>query len=59
MSAAQSQSEDVIFQMLLPRLEAEGFRVLVHPPYSVLPPFMQGYRPDAIAIKADKRSRLR
>ena len=55
MSFPQSQSDAAILQMLLPNLEEEGFRVFLHPSRSMLPPFMQGYQPDAIAMKADKK----
>src|ERR1700730_3783147 len=55
MSFAQSESDAVILQMLLPNLEAEGFRVFVHPSRSILPPFIRGYQPDAIAMKANKK----
>lgn len=40
---------------LLPRYEAEGFTVIVHPSSSVLPPFMGRYRPDAIALSPGKK----
>ena len=55
MSLAQNQSVGVILQMLLPNLEAEGFQVFLHPSRAVLPPFMRGYQPDAIAMKANKK----
>jgi hypothetical protein len=55
MSSPQPQSDTAILQMLLPNLEEEGFRVFLHPSRSMLPRFMQGYQPDAIAMKADKK----
>jgi len=55
MSYANSQTEDAILQMLVPNLEAEGFRVFVHPTRAILPPFMRGYQPDAIAVKQHKK----
>jgi hypothetical protein len=55
MSLAESQSDAVILQMLVPTLEAEGFRVFLNPSRSILPSFMQGYQPDAIAMKADRK----
>jgi hypothetical protein len=55
MSWAQSASDAAILEMLLPNLKAEGFQVFLHPSRSILPPFMQGYQPDAIAMKADKK----
>jgi hypothetical protein len=44
-----------ILRMFLPALEAEGFRIMLHPDRSVLPPFMQGYQPDAIAVMGDRK----
>ncbi len=54
MSATESR-EEVLLQSLLPRYEAEGFTVIVHPSSSVLPPFMRRYRPDAIALRPGKK----
>jgi uncharacterized protein YutE (UPF0331/DUF86 family) len=48
-------SEAEVIESLLPRYQAEGFDVYVNPSPSILPPFMQTYRPDAIAIKKDKK----
>lgn len=55
MSHAQSQPETVILRMLLPDLEADGFRVFLHPARTLLPSFMQGYQTGAIAMKEDKK----
>jgi hypothetical protein len=55
MSSTHVQSDAAILQMLVPGLEAEGFRVFMHPAQSFLPPFMQGYQPDAIATKGDRK----
>ena len=55
MSVAASQTEAVILQMLVPNLEAEGFQVFLRPSRSILPSFMEGYLPDAVAVKADKK----
>jgi uncharacterized protein YutE (UPF0331/DUF86 family) len=54
MSLSDIREADVL-DSLLPQYEAEGFEVFVHPSPSILPPFMQGYRPDAIAIRPDKK----
>ena len=43
-------SEAEVIESLLPGYEAEGFDVYVNPSPSILPPFMQTYRPDAIAL---------
>lgn len=55
MPVADDQSDAVILQMLLPNLEADGFRVFLHPDRSILPAFMHNYRPAAIAMRADKK----
>jgi uncharacterized protein YutE (UPF0331/DUF86 family) len=47
--------EAEVIESLLPRYQAEGFDVYVNPSPSILPPFMQAYRPDAIALKKDKK----
>jgi hypothetical protein len=54
MSLPDTREVDVL-ESILPRYEAEGFEVFVHPSPSILPPFMQSYRPDAIALKPDKK----
>lgn len=54
MSILESSEAEVI-ESLLPRYQAEGFDVYVNPSPSILPPFMQTYRPDAIALKKDKK----
>jgi uncharacterized protein YutE (UPF0331/DUF86 family) len=48
-------SEAEVIESLLPRYQAEGFDVYVNPSPSILPPFMRTYRPDAIALKKDKK----
>lgn len=47
--------EDMLLESLLPRYEAEGFTVVIHPSSSFLPPFMGKYRPDAIALGPAKK----
>ena len=54
MSVFGSSNAEVI-ESLLPRYRAEGFDVYVNPSPSILPPFMEAYRPDAIALKKDKK----
>ena len=54
MSAAEDRESDVL-ESLLPRYRAEGFEVFLHPSPSILPPFMQNYRPDAVALRRDKK----
>lgn len=48
-------SEAEVIESLLPRYRAEGFDVYINPSPSILPPFMQTYRPNAIALKKDKK----
>jgi uncharacterized protein YutE (UPF0331/DUF86 family) len=44
-----------LLEDVLARYEAEGFDVFIHPSRSILPPFMQAYRPDAVAMKPEKK----
>jgi uncharacterized protein YutE (UPF0331/DUF86 family) len=53
MSLSEINEADLL-ENVLPRYEAEGFDVFMHPSPSVLPPFMQSYRPDAVALSRDK-----
>jgi len=55
MTQTASRRERAVLLTITPRLEAEGFEVFLHPGGELLPPFMQGYRPDAIAVKPDKK----
>ena len=41
-----------ILELLTPQLEAEGYTIYLEPPRQLLPGFMQGYTPDAIALPA-------
>ena len=51
-----SATRDTDFlQTLIPGYEAEGFSVFLHPGREILPQFMHSYRPDAIAIKGNKK----
>lgn len=54
MASFSSTSEEYVLEMLLPDLEADGYDVFVQPSFALLPKFMQGYRPDAIALRHDK-----
>lgn len=47
--------EREVIDLVLPRLQAEGYEVYMHPSPSVLPSFMRSYRPDAIALKSGKK----
>jgi uncharacterized protein YutE (UPF0331/DUF86 family) len=48
------QTESRVLALLRNRYEADGFTVIERPEYADLPPFMQGYRPDALALGKDK-----
>lgn len=50
-----TETEIAILEGVLPRLKAEGYDVFRDPPRFLLPEFMSGYRPDAIAIGHGKK----
>lgn len=58
MSASSSRIEEAALQTVVPGLEAEGFQVFVQPSRQILPAFMSKFRPDAIAIRPDKKVAL-
>jgi uncharacterized protein YutE (UPF0331/DUF86 family) len=43
-----------VLEQLVPQLQAEGYTVYLEPSRQLLPPFMEGYTPDAIALRRDK-----
>jgi uncharacterized protein YutE (UPF0331/DUF86 family) len=43
-----------VLQDLVPELEADGFDVYIHPNKPLIPGFLGDFRPDALAIRADK-----
>lgn len=47
--------EASLFDTLVPQYQAEGFDVFVNPSPSILPTFMRPYRPDAIALRSDRK----
>ena len=47
--------ERAILDTMVPELEADGFRVVIHPKQDTLPTFLQGYRPDMVAYKENKK----
>ena len=55
MSASHGPREAAVLSMVLPSLEAEGYEVFLKPPRRLLPPFMKGYQPDAIALRPDRK----
>jgi uncharacterized protein YutE (UPF0331/DUF86 family) len=48
-------TRDVLLESLLPQYQAEGFEVFLNPSPSILPPFMHEYRPDAVALRPDRK----
>jgi hypothetical protein len=53
MSISQT-TERALLEAVAARYKAEGFDVFVEPSQALLPPFMQEYRPDAVAIGKKK-----
>jgi hypothetical protein len=54
MSLSSYEREQAILDSMVPELEADGFRVVIHPGRDSLPEFLQGYQPDMVAYKANK-----
>lgn len=52
--SSQLREADVL-ENIVPQLEAEGFEVYSRPSMNLLPPFMQSFPPDAIALREDKK----
>jgi uncharacterized protein YutE (UPF0331/DUF86 family) len=44
-----------VLEQVVPQLEAEGYTVYLEPTRQLLPSFMTGYVPDAIAFRSDKK----
>jgi uncharacterized protein YutE (UPF0331/DUF86 family) len=55
MGASVATRERDFLQTLVPSYEADGFSIFLHPTREMLPPFLRGYQPDAMAIKDDKK----
>lgn len=57
MSAVQNLSDRrlVLRDLVVPRLEAEGYEVVLDPPPGMLPAFFGDYRPDAVALGGDRK----
>jgi uncharacterized protein YutE (UPF0331/DUF86 family) len=43
-----------VLEQLVPQLQAEGYTVYLEPSRQLLPPLMEGYTPDAIALRHDR-----
>lgn len=48
-------AEAEVLRGLIPQLEAEGYEVFVEPRPPLAPAFLEGIRPDAIALRGDKK----
>ncbi len=51
---SMSLLEQAVLDTMVPDLEADGFRVVIHPKRDTLPAFLQGYQPDMVAYKDNK-----
>ncbi len=49
-----NQTEAEVLRQLLPELEAQGYEVYLHPDRRLLPSFLEGYIPDAVALRTGK-----
>ena len=54
MSLSGYDLERAVLDTMVPELEADGFRVVIHPKQDTLPTFLQGYQPDMVAYKDNK-----
>lgn len=54
MSLSGYELERAVLDTMVPELEADGFRVVIHPKRDTLPTFLQGYQPDMVAYKDNK-----
>jgi hypothetical protein len=48
-------SDAEVLRGMIPELEAEGYDVFLHPRPPLVPAFLGSFRPDAIAIRSDKK----
>lgn len=48
-------TEATVLESIVPQVEAEGFEVYAHPSGHLLPAFLRGYSPDAIALREGKK----
>lgn len=53
MAVSAHEVERALLARLRPEYERKGYRFVAEPPERLLPPFLRGYRPDAIALKGD------
>lgn len=50
MAVSESSRERAVLENLRERYEGEGYEFFPYPPSDLLPPFLEDYRPDAIAV---------
>ena len=55
MTQVAESREAAVLDIVLPNLVADGYEVFREPSKNLIPKFMKNYRPDAIAIKLDKK----
>ncbi len=54
MSLSGYEFERAVLDTMVPELEADGYRVVIHPKQDTLPTFLQGYQPDMVAYKDNR-----
>jgi hypothetical protein len=55
MALDAQERERQILEYVAPRYERDGFLFVRHPTAEYLPTFFEGYRPDAVALKTDRK----
>ena len=52
---SQEATESILLESVVPDLKADGYEVFPRPRAPLLPAFMRGYRPDAIAYRSGRK----
>ena len=52
---SQAATESILLESVVPDLKADGYEVFPRPRAPLLPAFMRGYRPDAIAYRSGRK----
>lgn len=55
MVTSETSREQAILENLRERYEGKGYAFFAYPPRDLLPPFLEGYMPDAIALGPNER----
>jgi hypothetical protein len=55
MNSTLETTEYALLESVIANYRADGFDVFLDPPETILPPIEKGYRPDAVAIRPDKK----